>query len=111
ELLARPSVLFADEPTSGLDPALERSLTQTFKGLTDDGSTVIVTTHVMSSLELLDKVCLLHGGHLAYFGPVEQIKNYFEVDDYTDIYRKLEEHDPKDWRAKLDHTDVGIGSW
>ena len=106
ELLARPSVLFADEPTSGLDPALERSLTETFRGLTRDGSTVIVTTHVMSSLELLDTVCLLHGGHLAYFGPVDRIKDYFGVDDYTDIYRKLEEHEPKDWRAKLDHTDL-----
>ena len=106
ELLARPSVLFADEPTSGLDPALERSLTQTFKDLTDDGSTVILTTHVMTSLDLLDKICLLYEGHLAYFGPVERIKAYFEVDDFTDIYRRLEEHAPREWRAKLDHTKL-----
>ena len=106
ELLARPSILYADEPTSGLDPALERELTRTFKDLTADGSTVVLTTHVMTSLELLDKVCLLHAGHLAYFGPVEKIKAYFGVDDFTDIYRRLEEHEPREWRAKLDHTDI-----
>lgn len=106
ELLARPAILFADEPTSGLDPALERSLTQSFQNLTEDGSTVVVTTHVMTSLELLDKICLLHGGHLAYFGPVDRIKDYFQVDDYADIYRRLDEHEPRDWRAKYDHTDI-----
>lgn len=106
ELLARPSVLYADEPTSGLDPALERSLTQTFQQLTNDGSTVILTTHVMNSLELLDRLCLLYAGHLAYFGPVEQIKDYFEVDDFSHIYRRLEEHEPREWRAKYDHTDL-----
>ncbi len=107
ELLARPAILFADEPTSGLDPALERSLTKTFQNLTADGSTVVVTTHVMGSLELLDRICLLHGGHLAYFGLVDAIKDYFEVDDFADIYRRLEAHDPRDWRAKFDHTEVG----
>src|SRR5690554_3358801 len=59
ELLTRPSILFADEPTSGLDPAFERTLTVALSELTKDGSTVIVTTHIMSSLDLLDRVCVL----------------------------------------------------
>jgi ABC-type multidrug transport system ATPase subunit len=89
ELLSRPDVLFADEPTSGLDPALERSLTKTFRNLTNDGSIVLVTTHVMTSLDLLDSLIVIDAGRIAYQGPVEAVKQHFGVDDYTEIFQKL----------------------
>lgn len=100
ELLCRPAILFADEPTSGLDPALERSLTKSFQKLTDDGSTVILTTHVMTSLDLLDKVCVLCQGNLCYMGPVGSLKEYFQVDDYAQIYTRLEQKSPREWRNR-----------
>lgn len=100
ELLARPDVLFADEPTSGLDPALERSLMQTFKDLAEEGRVVMVTTHIMTSLDLLDLACVLYQGRVAYFGPVDQIKAYFEVEDYVRIYDALEKRSPEAWVKK-----------
>lgn len=93
ELLGRPNVLFADEPTSGLDPGLERDLTESLRDLARSGSTVVVTTHVMYSLEMLDRLYVLHGGRAVYEGPVEEVKDHFGVDDYTDIFRKLDDHD------------------
>jgi ABC-type multidrug transport system ATPase subunit len=89
ELLSKPRMLFADEPTSGLDPALERSLTENFRKLADDGHMVIVTTHIMSSLSLYDKLCVVNKGKLAFFGPPDQIKTHFKVDDFIEIYNVL----------------------
>lgn len=101
ELLTKPDVLFADEPTSGLDPALERSLMKTFQGLASqgDGRIVIVTTHIMSSLELFDKVCVMVKGRVAYFGGVDGLKAYFGVDDYTKIYEALGSKKPEQWAS------------
>lgn len=94
ELLSEPRLLFADEPTSGLDPALERSLMESLRKLASQERMVVVTTHIMSSLELLDQVCVLHKGHLVYFGPPKQIKPFFEIEDFVDLYAKLQQQDP-----------------
>lgn len=91
ELLSRPNVLFADEPTSGLDPALERSLTKTFAELTNDGSIAFVTTHVMTSLDLMDALVVIDAGRIAYAGPVDGAKEHFKVDDFTQIFQVLSE--------------------
>ena len=101
ELLSRPELIFADEPTSGLDPALERSLTETFSELTaDDERAVVVTTHIMSSLDLLDAVCVLDEGQLCYFGPVDRLKSFFEVDDFVDLYTRLQNKSVDYWQRR-----------
>lgn len=100
ELLARPTLLFADEPTSGLDPALERSLTENLKKLADDGSAIIMTTHIMTSLDLFDKLAVIVAGRLAYFGPPSQIKDYFEVTDFAHIYARLGEQKASAWAGR-----------
>lgn len=101
ELISRPKLIFADEPTSGLDPALERSLTQTFKDLAEQNRAVVVTTHIMSSLDLLDRVCILNEGRLCYFGPVDRIKEFFEVDDFVHLYTRLDDKSTDYWQRKF----------
>jgi ABC-type multidrug transport system ATPase subunit len=100
ELLTRPDFLFADEPTSGLDPALERSLMESLKNLAADDRVVTVTTHIMTSLDLLDLVCVLNAGRLAYFGPVDELKGFFGVDDFTGIYAALDSKEPRFWEGR-----------
>lgn len=106
ELLSRPRYLFADEPTSGLDPALERSLTETFKKMTEDESAVVVTTHIMSSLSIYDRLSVIVKGRLAYFGPPDELKPYFEVDDFGDIYTRLSEKKPSEWHRDFQKSSV-----
>jgi ABC-type multidrug transport system ATPase subunit len=101
ELLSKPRLLFADEPTSGLDPALERSMTENFRKLADDGHMVIVTTHIMSSLSLYNSLVVLVGGRLAYFGPPQKIKAYFGVDDFAEIYTVLGQKPAREWSEKF----------
>jgi len=100
ELLVEPDFLFADEPTSGLDPALERALMETFKSLAGEGCTCFVTTHIMTSLDVLDMVCVLHQGHLAFYGPTEDMKVYFEVEDSIDIYAALQKGKGSAWHKR-----------
>ncbi len=105
ELLNDPRILFADEPTSGLDPALERSLTETFRKMADGGSSVVVTTHIMTSLELYDRLAVIVKGRLAYFGPPDGAKPYFDVDDFTKIYARLDSHPAVDWHNRFQKSE------
>ena len=90
ELLSEPRLLFADEPTSGLDPALERSLMENLRKLATGDRMIVVTTHIMSSLELLDQLCVLHQGRLVYFGPPSELKAFFAIEDFVKLYDKLQ---------------------
>ena len=63
-LLAAPPVLVLDEPTVGLDPVLRRDLWALFRRLADDGTTVLVSSHVMDEAERCDHLLLLRDGRL-----------------------------------------------
>ena len=91
ELLTRPRLFYLDEPTSGLDPGLEMDMMRIFRALADQGHTTVLITHATKNLGLCDQVIFLaRGGYLAYFGPPADALRYFEADDFTDIYVKLE---------------------
>jgi ABC-type multidrug transport system ATPase subunit len=91
ELLANPSVFFLDEPTSGLDPGLDRKMMALLRRLADRGRTIILVTHATNNINACDYVCFLaRGGELAYFGPPNSAKEYFEKTDFAEIYSELE---------------------
>ncbi|XP_078427397.1 white-brown complex-like protein [Wolffia australiana] len=79
EILMRPRLLFLDEPTSGLDSASAFFVTQTLRGLSRDGRTVIASIHQPSSevFELFDKLYLLSGGKTVYFGKTSDACDFF----------------------------------
>ncbi|KAG8378584.1 hypothetical protein BUALT_Bualt07G0000800 [Buddleja alternifolia] len=74
EILMRPRLLFLDEPTSGLDSASAFFVTQTLRGLSRDGRTVIASIHQPSSevFELFDRLYLLSSGKTIYFGQASE---------------------------------------
>lgn len=100
ELLNRPGILFLDEPTSGQDPQLEEAMMKLFKGISREGTTVLVTTHAMASVELLDLIVLLCKGHLVYMGPPEDMLGFFESKSYEGVYRVLSKSQPSEWVAR-----------
>jgi ABC-type multidrug transport system ATPase subunit len=94
ELLTEPDIFFLDEPTSGLDPATSNDLMRLMRRLADAGSTVVLTTHVMSDLRLCDKVIFLtRDGQLAFCGSPELALEYFEASSHDEIYEILANED------------------
>lgn len=98
ELLTSPELMFLDEPTSGLDPGLEQKLMQLLKNLSQEGRIIFVTTHIMKSLNLLDLILVMVQGKLAYFGPPDEINNYFNVTHFSDIFDKLNQKKAREWQ-------------
>ncbi|MGA2836510.1 MAG: ABC transporter ATP-binding protein [Acidimicrobiales bacterium] len=61
-LLGSPRLLVLDEPTVGLDPLLRRDLWKLFMGLADDGTTLLVSSHVMDEAEHCQRLLLMREG-------------------------------------------------
>ena len=63
-LLGSPELLVLDEPTVGLDPVLRRDLWATFHRLADQGTTLLVSSHVMDEASRCDRLLLVRDGDL-----------------------------------------------
>ena len=63
-LVGAPEILILDEPTVGLDPVLRRDLWAMFHRLATDGTTLLVSSHVMDEATRCDRLLLLREGHL-----------------------------------------------
>lgn len=65
--LFRPRVLFLDEPTTGLDPVSSSILKDKILAERDRGTTIILTSHIMSEVqELADQVVYLLEGKIHF---------------------------------------------
>jgi Cu-processing system ATP-binding protein len=70
-----PRLLILDEPTSGLDPIAARTLKERIRTERDAGKSVILSSHVLSELEVLaDDVAFLLDGRIRYRGTLEDLK-------------------------------------
>ncbi len=68
-LINDPEIVFLDEPMSGLDPVGRREIRELIAGLRAKGTTVFMSTHILSDIEALcDEVAILRGGRLAAAG-------------------------------------------
>ncbi|MFI7284419.1 ABC transporter ATP-binding protein [Micromonospora chersina] len=73
-MLGDPRVLILDEPANGLDPEGIRWMRGFLKGLAAEGRTVLVSSHLLSEMQLLaDDVVIIAAGKLVRQGPVEQV--------------------------------------
>lgn len=61
-LLGRPPVLVLDEPTVGLDPVLRAELWKTFHELASEGTTLLISSHVMDEAAECDEILLMRDG-------------------------------------------------
>jgi tungstate transport system ATP-binding protein len=69
----RPQVLFLDEPCSQLDPGAARTIEEMIRGFSDDGVTVVMTTHDLGQARrLAEDVAFLHRGRLLETGPAAE---------------------------------------
>lgn len=89
ELLVNPRALYLDEPTSGLDPELEKSVMKLCRALSRGGCLVIMTTHILDSISLFDRLLFLVEGQTAFFGTPKEALDFFNVESIHHIYPLL----------------------
>lgn len=75
-----PDIIFLDEPTTGLDPQARRKLWDVVQDVSDEGTTVLLTTHYMEEAQrLCNRVAIIdHGKIIALDTPEELIDTHFE---------------------------------
>lgn len=88
-LLASPKFLVLDEPTVGVDPVLRQQLWKLFRQLAEDGTTVLITSHIMSEAELCDQLVLLRNGRILAEGTPEQLCHETQTDSVEGAFLQL----------------------
>jgi ABC-2 type transport system ATP-binding protein len=90
-LLGAPDVLVLDEPTVGLDPVLRRDLWRTFHELAEDGTTLLVSSHVLDEASRCDELLLLRDGRIVFTGTPDELLRRTDADNLEDAFLALAE--------------------
>ena len=80
----RPDFLILDEPFSGLDPINTNLIRQELLELKKQGTTIIISTHNMASVEeICDEICLINKAHKILEGNLAEIKQRFKENVFS----------------------------
>lgn len=73
--LHHPDLLLLDEPSTGLDPNARREVWNYLESVRKtEGTTMVLTTHLMEEAEKCDRIGILDGGKLIAIGPPDELK-------------------------------------
>jgi ABC-2 type transport system ATP-binding protein len=72
-LLHDPQLLLLDEPTAGVDPKARRDFWEQIHALSDEGLTVLVSTHYMDEAERCDRIVYILNGKMVAGGTVAEV--------------------------------------
>ncbi|MEP6829821.1 MAG: ABC transporter ATP-binding protein [Rhizomicrobium sp.] len=72
-MLHDPKLLLLDEPTAGVDPKARRDFWEQIHALSDEGLTVLVSTHYMDEAERCDRIVYILNGKLVAQGSVHDV--------------------------------------
>lgn len=105
--LHQPELLLLDEPTHGLDPSVRQDLWTYLQEMrSNDGVTILLTTHMMDDAEHCDRLAILDQGILVACGAPAELKG--EVGGDVII---VETRQPEELRKKIEkrfHSKVTV---
>ncbi len=73
-IIHEPKMLFLDEPTAGVDPISRRAFWDLLYELSEEGTTIFVTTHYMDEAEHCQSLAFIHLGRIVARGTPQEIK-------------------------------------
>ena len=73
-LVHQPPLLFLDEPTVGLDPELRVVFWDYFHGLTQQGVTLVISSHTMDDAAHCDQLAFLRAGRAIAHGTPQELR-------------------------------------
>ena len=106
----RPSLLILDEPFSGFDPVNAQLIRDEILKLKESGSTIVLSTHNMESVEeLCDNIALINKSRLVITGGVNEIRHQYGNNNVELIYTSSSslESVPGLFRILSDNDDTG----
>jgi ABC-2 type transport system ATP-binding protein len=119
-LASDAELLVLDEPTSGLDPLMEAVFQETIREITDDGRTVLLSSHILAEVEALcDRVSIIRAGRTVESGTLTELRHLTRtsvtvetaqpIDGLTDLAGV---HDPvvEDRHARFDVDTAQLDS-
>jgi ABC-2 type transport system ATP-binding protein len=73
-VIHKPKVLLLDEPASGLDPKARLDLRNLLRGMSQEGSTILISSHILTELEgFCTSIGLMEKGRMIRSGTIEEI--------------------------------------
>ena len=84
----KPKLLILDEPFSGFDPVNTQTIRNEILRLKDEGTTVILSTHNMESVEeLCDNIALINKSHLVVTGATDDVRERYGTNQVEVLYK------------------------
>ena len=78
----KPSIIFLDEPTVAVDPQSRNNILSGIKKLSNDGATIIYTTHYMEEAEsICDRIIILDNGKIIASGTTDELKKLSNIEE------------------------------
>jgi ABC-2 type transport system ATP-binding protein len=75
-LASGAELLILDEPTAGLDPLMEAAFREAVEELRRDGTTVLLSSHILSEVEALcDRVTIIRAGRVVETGALADLRH------------------------------------
>ena len=90
-VMHKPKLLILDEPFSGFDPVNVNLIRKEILALKDAGTTIILSTHNMESVEeLCDNIALINKSNLIVSGGVDEIRRQYGNNHVEVVYRGVQ---------------------
>ncbi len=97
-IVHRPSLLILDEPFSGFDPVNAEIIKNEILELREKGTTVILSTHRMESVELLcDQVAMINQSRKILDGTIKEVKMSFRPEVFKVVLSNVTRELPQEW--------------
>ena len=97
-VIHEPILMILDEPFSGFDPVNAEIIKNEILNLKNQGTTVILSTHRMESVELLcDHVAMIHKSRKILDGPIQEVKSKFKPDVFSVSLARVSKEIPREW--------------
>ena len=119
-LASDAELLVLDEPTSGLDPLMEAVFQDTIRDITDDGRTVLLSSHILAEVEALcDRVSIIRAGRTVESGTLAELRHLTRTSVTVETARPIDGladlpgvHDPvvEDHHARFDVDTAQLDS-
>jgi ABC-2 type transport system ATP-binding protein len=76
-ILHQPEILFLDEPTASVDPVSRRDFWDLIYELSEQGTTVLVTSHYMDEVERCHRLAIIYAGKIIAEGSPKELKREY----------------------------------